>query len=246
LSLGLVQRARDLGITKLLLTVDTARSPKKEWNTRNGFGIPIKPSLAGAVDVATHPQWLFGVLLKYLVTTGMPTYAHYPPAYRTSITRAAVWDNVQLARDLSWAEVDALRRLWDGEFIIKGIMSKHDAVKARDAGADGIVVSSHGGRNFDSAPAAITLLPEIRTAVGRAFKIIADSGIRRGSDIVKYMAAGADAVLLGRATLYGAAAGGEAGASEVLKILQQEIDHCLAFAGHRDFTNIGENLYLQQ
>lgn len=238
LTRDLLRRARDLGIKNLLLTADTARSPKKEWNTHNGFGIPIKPSLPGAIDVMAHPRWLTSVLLRYVFTTGVPTYAHYPPEYRTKITRASIWDNVKLARRLTWEDAAEIRRLWEGHLVIKGVMDKADAEQALALGADGIVVSCHGGRNLDSAPISINVLPEIKNAVGDRMTVLADSGIRRGSDIVKYMAAGADAVLLGRAPLYGAAADGERGALDVLNILREEIDHCMAFTGRSTFEGI--------
>lgn len=238
----LLHRAKALGIRNLLLTADTARSPKKEWNTRNGFGIPIKPTVRGAIDVLTHPRWMTSVLLRYVLTTGVPTYAHYPPEYRTKITRAVVWDNVKLARRLTWEDVAEIRRLWDGNLIIKGILAKSDAIKAQALGADGVIVSCHGGRNLDSAPPTIEVLPEIADAVGNRLTVLADSGIRRGSDIVKYKAAGAEAVLVGRAPLYGAAAMGERGAEHVLNILREEIDHCLAFTGQSSFERINRSL----
>ncbi len=242
LSRDLLRRAKALGIKNLLLTVDTARSPKKEWNTRNGFGIPIVPTLAGTIDVLTHPRWLTGVLLRYVLTTGVPTYAHYPPEFRTRITRASVRDNVKLARRLTWDDVTDIRRTWDGNLIVKGILATSDAERALALGANGIVVSCHGGRNADSAPTTIQVLPAIADAVGGRMTVLADSGIRRGSDIVKYKAAGAQAVLVGRVPLYGAAASGERGATDILGILRQEIDHCLAFSGQTRFADIRRSL----
>lgn len=179
---------------------------------RNGFGIPINPSIAGALDLLAHPRWLVSVMLRYMLTTGVPTYAHYPPQYRTRITRASVWDNVKLARRLTWDDFTGIRRQWDGNLILNGVLDPADAERARSLGADGIVVSCHGGRNLDSAPVALDALPRISDAVGSRMTVLADSGIRRGSDIVKYVAAGANAVLVGRATLYGTAAAGEMGA----------------------------------
>lgn len=238
LTRDLMRRAKALGIRNLLFTADTPRSPKKEWNTRNGFGIPIKPSLAGGLDLLTHPRWSLAVMLRYVLTTGVPTYAHYPPEYRTSITRAAVWDNVKLARRLTWDDFAEVRKEWDGNLILKGVLSPDDAERALSLGADGVVVSCHGGRNLDSAPMALDALPRIADAVGGRMTILADSGIRRGSDIVKYIASGADAVLVGRATLYGTAAGGEEGAKDVIDILREELDHCMAFTGRSRLSEI--------
>lgn len=241
LTRDLLRRAKALGIRNLLFTADTPRSPKKEWNTRNGFGIPIKPTLAGGLDVLAHPRWSVSVMLRYLMTTGMPTYAHYPPEYRTRITRALVWDNVRLARRLTWEDFSEIRREWDGNLILKGVLSPADAERALSHGADGIVVSCHGGRNLDSAPVALDALPRIADVVAGRMTVLADSGIRRGSDIVKYLAAGADAVLIGRAPLYGTAAAGEAGATGVIEILREELDHCMAFTGRTRLSEIGRD-----
>ncbi|MBN9074449.1 MAG: alpha-hydroxy-acid oxidizing protein [Rhizobiales bacterium] len=246
LTQDLLRRAKSLGIKNLLLTADTARSPKKEWNDRNGFGIPIKPSLTGALDVLNHPRWLLGVLLRYVMTTGVPTYAHYPEAYRTKITRESVWDNVKLARRLTWDDAAEIRKLWDGNLVIKGVLAKADAQRAVDIGAQGVVVSCHGGRNLDSARVSIRVLPEIVDAVGSRMTVLADSGVRRGSDIVKYMAAGASGVLMGRAPLYGAAVGGEGGAKGVLDILRGEIENCLAWAGCSSFEQVDRSLIREE
>jgi L-lactate dehydrogenase (cytochrome) len=237
----LVRRAKTLGIKNLLFTADTPRSPKKEWNTRNGFGIPIKPTLGGAWDLAVHPAWSASVMLRYLMTTGVPTYAHYPPEFRTRITRESIRDNVKLARSLTWDDFKEIKRLWDGNLLLKGVLDREDAERALALGADGIVVSCHGGRNLDSAPVALEALPEIADAVGGRLTILADSGIRRGSDIAKYLAAGAQAVLVGRAPLYGTAVAGERGASAVLEILREELDHCMAFTGHVQVSDIGRH-----
>ena len=242
LTRDLLRRARELGINNLLLTADTARSPKKEWNIRNGFGIPITPSMTGAMDLLNHPRWLLCVLLRYILTTGVPTYAHYPPEYRTKITRASVWNNVKLARRLTWDDVAEIRRLWDGNLVIKGVLARADAERAVSAGADGIVVSCHGGRNLDSARPTIDVLPEIVDTVGKCLTVLADSGIRRGSDIVKYLAAGASAVLVGRATLYGAGVAGEQGAFDVLQVLRDEIENCLAWTGRKNFDEVDRSL----
>ncbi len=243
LTYSLMRRARALGIGTLLFTVDTARNPpKKEWNTRNGYGIPITPSLVGALDLMAHPRWTLSVLLRYLLTSGIPTYRHYPDEFRTKITRASVADNVRLSARLTWEDLADIRRRWEGNLIVKGILTREDAQEACRLGADGVVISSHGGRNFDSAPAAIDIIPEVADAVGKRMTILADSGIRRGSDIVKYLASGAQAVLVGRATLYGTAVAGEAGAAGVLQVLREELDHCLAFSGQPGIAAISRKL----
>ena len=142
------------------------------------------------------------------------------------------------ADQLSWDDVDRLRDIFPGKLFIKGIMRADDAEQAIEHGVDGIVVSNHGGRNMDSAPAPIQVLPEIVKAVDGRMTVIVDSGVRRGSDIVKCMALGADAVLAGRATLYGTAAGGEAGATKAINILKNEMKRTMAYIGKQRVADI--------
>jgi L-lactate dehydrogenase (cytochrome) len=227
----LIERARAAGAETLILTADTVISPKREYNQRNGFGIPLKPSVRGALDVATHPRWLWTVLLRYMRTEGMPVYAHYPPELRTAITSAAASEAVRLSDAMTWTDLCELRRLWPGRLVVKGIMRVDDALKAAECGVDGIVVSNHGGRNLDIVPAPVEVLPRIAESVGERLTVMADSGVRRGSDIAKLLALGAKAVLVGRSVLYGVAAGGEAGATHVLDLLRQEIDNTMALLG---------------
>ncbi|MDQ0469969.1 alpha-hydroxy acid oxidase [Labrys wisconsinensis] len=231
LSHALIDRAWANGIETLVLTVDTVADPIREYNTRNGYSVPIKASLRGGLDMLRHPRWVTGVLLRYLVDEGIPTYRHYPDSFRSSITRKATWEQVRLTDAMGWDDLAALRRRWRGRLILKGILRADDAVRAVEAGADGIVVSSHGARNLDAAVPPVHALPAIVDAVRGRAAVLADSGVRRGADILKLIALGADAVLIGRAPLYGTAIGGEAGASHVLHLLRQEMQAVLGFLG---------------
>lgn len=237
-----VERARAAGSDTLMVTVDTVVSPKREYNTRNGFGIPFNPNLRGVVDLASHPGWLLRVLGRYLRAGGIPTYPHYPPEFRRKITRDAMSAGLRLADDVTWEEIAALRRRWPGRFIIKGILREDDARRAADCGADAIVVSSHGARNLDAAVPPVEVLPAIADAVGERLTVLADGGVRRGSDVVKLLALGARAVLIGRSTLYGTAVAGEAGAARVIEILRDEIDRTMAFTGSTRIEDIGRDL----
>jgi (S)-mandelate dehydrogenase len=229
---ALVERARAAGAEALILTVDTPVSPKREYNMRNGFGMPIRPTPRNVLDVLSRPRWLASVLGRHCLThRAMPTYPHYPAAFRSSIMRDSVAEAVRLADDVTWADLAALRRLWSGPLIIKGVLRVADAERALSAGADGIVVSNHGGRNLDAGRPVPEVLPRIADAVGHRMTILADSGMQRGSDVVKARALGAKAVLLGRSALYGLAAGGTPGALRVLDILRDEIDRTQAFIG---------------
>lgn len=233
LSKALLERVQAAGVDTLVVTADTPAGPKREYNQRNGFAIPIKYSAQLGFDVASHPRWLIGVLLRYMSTTGMPTYGHYPAEFRSSVTRAQLADRVRLENLLNWDDVRELRRWWKGKLVVKGVLSLGDAELAKASGADGIVVSSHGARNLDVLPSPIEVLPQVAEKFGHELDIMADSGIQRGSDVLKYIAHGAKAVMIGRLPLWGLAAGGEKGADALLMMLRDEIDLTLTMLGHK-------------
>ncbi|PGH57764.1 alpha-hydroxy-acid oxidizing enzyme [Azospirillum palustre] len=235
---GLLDRVAACGVDTLILTVDTAVSPKREYNRHNGFSVPVTPSLRGALDVARHPAWAVGVLLRLLANGGWPGYAHYPAQFRTRITDAAAHDPIRLCDRVNWDDVAELRRRWRGRIILKGLLAPEDALRAAAAGVEAIVVSNHGGRNLDCAPSPLTVLPRIMDAVGDRLTVLADSGVRRGSDAAKLLAAGAAAVLLGRAPLFGLAAGGQAGAEHALAILRDELDLTMGLLGCRTVADL--------
>ena len=232
LSHQVIERAKKAGYEALVVTVDSAVSPNREYNARNGFSAPLKPNFRMAVDIALHPGWSLGVMGRYLRTTGMPKQENFPPEFQESITRG-VGDRADgMRRDsLTWEDVKKFREMWPGLLMLKGVNRVDDALKAINYGVDGIIVSNHGGRNMDSAPATIRVLPEIAEAVGEKATVILDSGVRRGSDIVKALALGAKAVLTGRATLYGTAVAGEAGAAKAIQVIQTEMDKTMAYTG---------------
>ena len=227
----LVDRARNAGAEALVLTIDTARPPKREYNTRNGFGIPLQPSVTAALDVLSHPAWFTSVFLKYLLRSGVPSYAHYPQEFRTRLGRIAIGDELGLAADLTWDDVRELRGKWRGPLVLKGMLSVEDAKTAADCGVDGIVVSNHGARNLDCAPGPTEVLERIVEKIGERMTVLSDSGVRRGSDIAKFLSLGAKAVLVGRAPLYGVAIDGAAGAGQILQMLRQELEVVMALLG---------------
>lgn len=231
LTRALLQRIRAAGCTTLVLTVDTQRAPKREYNQRNGFGLPFRPGLRNIADALAHPAWSAGVIGRYLLRGGLPVHGHYPARLRSSVTAAPAADEVQLETALSWADLQALRASWPGRLIVKGVLSVPDAQACRQAGADAIVVSAHGGRNLDVLPAPADVLGEIADAVGEGLAVFADSGVRRGTDALKYLALGAQMVLIGRLPLWGLAAGGERGAEAVLRMLIEEMQTAMGFLG---------------
>jgi isopentenyl diphosphate isomerase/L-lactate dehydrogenase-like FMN-dependent dehydrogenase len=238
----LVERARAAGYEALIVTVDGAVSPNREYNLRNGFTIPFTFTRGNISDVLLHPRWLFGVLAKYMMTTGMPRYENYPSEIKYKVTPRPMGRSQMKNDSLNWEDLKVLRRMWPGTLIVKGIVHPQDAILAADCGADGVVVSNHGGRNLDGSMAPLEALPEVVDAVGRRIQVIVDSGFRRGSDIVKALALGAHAVLIGRATLYGVAAGGYAGATRAITLLREETDRVMALLGARSVAELGPEL----
>ena len=231
LSHRLVDRARTAGFEGLMVTVDTPVLANREYNARNGFALPFNPSTRGVADMLLHPGWLATVLFRYLATTGMPTYENFPEEHRRKITKGGAASPLMRNDTMTWDDVRVLRDRWPGTFMVKGLQRPDDAVRAAQCGADAVVVSNHGGRNLDGSAAPIDLLPEIIAAVAGRTKVIVDSGIRRGSDIVKALALGAHGVLAGRAPLYGAAIAGEAGARLALDLLHRELELTLGMIG---------------
>ena len=231
LSHKLVERAKAAGFEGLVVTVDSPVPPSREYNLHNGFTLPFSLTRKNAVDLLSHPRWLTNVLARYLLTTGMPRYQNYPTEMKQKITALPMGRSMALNDNLTWDDLRELRRLWPHRLIAKGIISAKDAVLAADCGADAVVISNHGGRVVDGTPAPIDMLPDVVDAVRGRTEVIVDSGFRRGSHIVKALALGASAVFIGRATLYGTAVGGEAGAARAITLLRQEIDRTLALIG---------------
>lgn len=236
LTADLLKRVRACDCECLVVTADTQMSPNREYNHRNGFGIPFKPTLRNLVDMAVHPRWLLGVMLRYMLAGGVPTYGHYPAEYRSAITRANMQEAVRLETNLSWGDVKRLRDEWPGKLVVKGVLSIEDAEQALAVGADGVVVSAHGGRNLDCLPSTASCLSAIAEAFGDRMTILADSGVRRGTDVLKYLAMGAQGVMLGRLPLWGLAAGDEEGASSVLAMMLREMDTAMGLLGVADIA----------
>ena len=239
----MVTRARDLGWEALVVTIDHAPGRGREHNERNGFSFPFKPNVTAAVDMALHPGWLLRVMGRYVLNEGLPTNANYPERYRFTVVDGKTRVSPQRFQAMTWEHIKKFRDFWPRKLIVKSILSADQARAAVDAGADAIVVSNHGGRAFDSAIATIDVLPEIVAAVGDRCTVILDSGIRRGSDIVKALALGAKMVLVGRATLYGTACGGQAGAARAIKILSDEMERSFGYIGARRVSEIGAHIF---
>lgn len=231
LSHKLVDRARAAGYEALVVTVDGVVPGNREYNLRNGFTIPFTFTRGNIMDVLMHPRWFSGVLIRYLLTTGMPRYQNYPTDIKYRITAGPMGRSSMRNDSLNWDDLRALRKLWPHRLLVKGLLHPQDAVTAADCGADGVIVSNHGGRNLDTVISPIEALPEVVDAVGKRVTVLVDSGFRRGTDIAKALAMGAQAVMIGRSTLYGVAAGGEEGARRAISLFRGEIDRVIALLG---------------
>ena len=232
-----VERAQAAGFEALVFTVDNSMVPNREWDTRNGFTQPIKFTARNVTDALLAPRWLFGTMGRYFLDSGgLPKFVNVPAPPPGAETGKSVFGAKNTS--LTWDDVRRLRDMWTGPLLVKGLAHPDDARLAADCGADGLVVSNHGGIANDASIAPIDALPGIAVAVGDRMTILVDSGIRRGSDIVKALALGADAVMVGRATLYGTAAAGEAGAARALEILHAELERTMGVIGAPDIASI--------
>jgi (S)-mandelate dehydrogenase len=232
----IMQRAAGCGYEALVFTTDANVFGNREWDQR-GYRSPGKPTMRTVFDTLRHPRWFANVMVR----NGMPRFRNLesflPPRALTALGGSTVIPKLFDAT-LSWDDITWIRQQWRGKLLVKGILTAADAARAASLGCDGIVISNHGGRQLDSCVAAIDVLPEIVAAVGGRLAILLDGGVRRGTDIAKALALGAQAVMLGRATLYGLAAGGEAGVERALSILSTELDRVLGQLGCNAVTDL--------
>jgi L-lactate dehydrogenase (cytochrome) len=229
--LALLERVEAAGFHTLVLTVDTAVLANRENNIRSGFSTPLRPSLRLAWDGIIRPNWTVNTFLRTLWRHGMP---HFENSYATRgapILARSVMRDFGAKDHLNWHHLELIRDRWKGRLVIKGIMSTEDALIAKNAGVDGIIVSNHGGRQLDGTVSPLRVLPGIAEAVGAAFPVMMDGGIRRGSDILKAVALGARFVFLGRPFIYAAAIGGEEGVARAIEILSDEIRRNMGLLG---------------
>jgi isopentenyl diphosphate isomerase/L-lactate dehydrogenase-like FMN-dependent dehydrogenase len=230
-SFRVVDRAERAGFEALVFTVDSVVPTNREADRRNDFTTPFRITPRNTLDVLMHPRWLAGVIGRHVMTTGMPRYEAFVVDGQDPGAQRIAKNLMDKDDTLDWDDLRTLRKRWPRTLIVKGIVDARDAALAADCGADGIIVSNHGGVTNDAAPAPIDMLPEIVAAVGARMVVMVDSGFRRGTDVLKALALGADAVLIGRAMLYGTAAAGEAGAARALEIFRGEITRVLGVLG---------------
>ncbi|APX91557.1 alpha-hydroxy-acid oxidizing enzyme [Halomonas sp. 1513] len=240
---ALIRRVKRAGFQNLVVTLDYPVPPNPEHNIRSGFSSPLKPTARLAVDGLLRPRWLLDTFCRTLLRHGMP---HFENNYAQ---RGAPIISRHVARDFSgrshfdWEYLDLVRRLWPGRLVVKGVLHPEDAVRARDAGVDGIILSNHGGRQLDGTVSPLQVLPRVVADVPD-IPIMIDSGFRRGSDVIKALALGASFVFLGRPFNYAAACAGEAGVRHAATLLADEVRRDLALLGVTEIGALGrEHLY---
>ncbi len=231
-----IRRAADLGLHALVVTVDVPVSSNRERNRRNGFGRPLKLSLASKLDALRRPFWF-----KDYMRHGIAMLENWRTYAPDGADAADVGDffSTQCPISLTWKDIEQFRKLWPRTLILKGVMRTDDAIRAADAGVDGLIVSNHGARQLDRAVSALDVLPRLDAAVGERMTLMLDGGFRRGSDVLIALASGAKFVFMGRPTLYGAIAGGDAGAAKAVKIVREEMNKVMAQIGCPSLGQLG-------
>ncbi|MDR6475957.1 L-lactate dehydrogenase (cytochrome) [Burkholderia sp. OAS925] len=238
----LLARIERAGFGVLVITVDVPLAAQRENELRNGFSVPLRLSRRLVYGGLARPRWLLSTFGRTLLTQGVPHFENFTANRGGPIITGATGDHRSGRAALCWNDIHWIRSQWKGTLVVKGILHPDDALRAKQAGADGIIVSNHGGRQLDGALATLDALPAI-TAVAGDMPVILDSGVRRGTDVIKALSLGARLVLVGRPAMYGLAVGGHAGVRHALQLLRREIDVDLALLGcprieklNRDFV----------
>lgn len=236
LSREFVQRAKTAGFNALCLTVDLPAHGNRERDLRTGMTLPPKLTIKSILDVLIHPEWVYRFLAGDPIV--LANVAHKIREGTGEVSNLLQYVSNQFDPSVTWKDAEWIMSEWGGPFALKGIMSVEDAKKAVEIGASAIIISNHGGRQLDSSPAPFEVLPEIVDAVGGQIEIILDGGIRRGTHVLKAMALGANACMIGRPYLYGLAAGGQRGVARALDLLRTEIELDMKLMGCRNLTEV--------
>ncbi len=235
----LIDRAKAANCSALQVTLDLQILGQRHKDIKNGLSTPPKPTIANMINLATKPRWCLGMLGTKRRTFGN-IVGHVDGV--GDVSSLSSWTADQFDPSLNWGDVEWIKKRWGGKLVVKGVMEAEDARLAVDSGADALIVSNHGGRQLDGAPASIEALPSIAEAVGKNIEVWMDGGIRSGQDVLKARALGAHGTLIGRSFLYGLGAYGQPGVAKALEIIRKELDISMAFCGHTNINTVDRSI----
>ena len=239
----LIERAKAAKCSVLMPTLDLNVLVQRHCDVKNGLTVPPELSVANIIDIATKPRWAWSILRGKRKTFGNLD-GHVKGM--EGVNSLATWISRQFDPTMTWKDIEWIRSLWPGKIVLKGILDVEDAKIAAATGVDGIVVSNHGGRQLDGAPSSISQLPRVAEAVGDRLDVLFDGGVRTGADVLRAVALGAKACLVGRAFVYGLGAGGEAGVAKAISILGKELDVAMALTGSTSVRDVGREILIER
>lgn len=232
---SMLDRAKASGYRVLCVTVDLATQGRRNRDIKNAFSVPFRPGLKDGINLISKPRWLYGALKNPI------NFGNFSSKRDGEITSVAQFVASLFDPSASWKEIGELISYWNGKTVIKGVLTCESALSARNIGANGIIVSNHGGRQLDQVKSPISVLPDIKNTIGSEMEIILDGGVRSGLDIVKAKALGATACMIGRPFLWGLTAGGRAGVEKAGSLFTEELNNAMALIGETKFSEISRN-----
>jgi L-lactate dehydrogenase (cytochrome) len=238
-NLRLIERAESSGFRTLFITADVAVGANRENDVRNGYTSPLRPSFKLLADGLRHPKWMINSFLRPMLSEGIPKFENFGVDPIPMLSRAGL--RLHRRDNFNWESLKHIRQLWKHRLLLKGILDPEDVTRAREMGLDGVIASNHGGRQLDCTIAPLDMVAEMAQAAG-SMPVMMDSGIRRGTDVLKALALGAQHVFIGRPFLYAAVVGGQAGVTKAIELLQAEIYRDMALLGAVDFSNLNSRI----
>ncbi len=234
-NLSLIQRVENSGFRTLIITADVAVGANRENDVRNGYTSPLRPSFKLLADGLSQPRWLLSNFIRPILTEGMPHFENFGGEPIPMLSRAGL--RLHRRDNFNWESLKHIRDVWKHRLVLKGILDPEDVTRARELGLDGVIASNHGGRQLDCTIAPLAMVEEMSRAAG-SMPVMMDSGVRRGTDVLKALALGAQHVFIGRPFLYAAVMGGQAGVTQAIGLLQAEIYRNMALLGAVDFSDL--------
>ncbi len=238
-NLKLIERVGNSGFRTLIITADVAVGANRENDLRNGYTSPLRPSFKLLADGLSHPNWMINTFIRPMLADGIPRFENFGGEPIPMLSRAGL--RLHRRDNFNWESLKHIRQVWKHKLLLKGILDPEDVVRAREIGLDGVIASNHGGRQLDCTIAPLDMLAEMTQAAG-AMPVMMDSGVRRGTDVLKALALGARHVFIGRPFLYAAVVGGQSGVAKAIELLQAEIHRDMALLGAVDFSGLNSRI----